>query len=195
MMVLLLLLLSRARCSPVSDTAGMLSKLSSRPCCCPAMLHMMKLHTRSCTDMSHMLMWLWRRRHLLLWWWWRHLLRLQIDGMLSVQCSGPCSESMSRGFSGNAIMLFHLQRHSDHHAHPTRRYQSLRHFDEAPELPTGYAGMIVLAYFPPLWYRVMDKRVVAHYDGDLRQANLQPGQRARLLAKYPPPATRGDAVA
>ena len=85
------------------------------------------------------------------------------------------------------IFLFHLQRHSDHHAHPTRRYQSLRHFDEAPELPTGYAGMIVLAYFPPLWRKVMDKRVVAHYDGDIRQANLQPGKEDKLLAKYPPP--------
>ncbi|RJS93548.1 alkane 1-monooxygenase [Salinisphaera sp. Q1T1-3] len=85
------------------------------------------------------------------------------------------------------IFLFHLQRHSDHHAHPTRRYQSLRHFDEAPELPTGYAGMIVLAYCPPLWRRVMDKRVVAHYDGDIRRANLEPRQRARLLAQYPPP--------
>ncbi|GAB3676541.1 alkane 1-monooxygenase [Salinisphaera aquimarina] len=90
------------------------------------------------------------------------------------------------------IMLFHLQRHSDHHAHPTRRYQSLRHFDEAPELPTGYAGMIVLAYFPPLWYRVMDKRVLAHYNGDLRQASLQPAARARLLAAYPPPVSAAD---
>lgn len=86
------------------------------------------------------------------------------------------------------IFLFHLQRHSDHHAHPTRRYQSLRHFDEAPELPTGYAGMIVLAYVPPLWYAVMDKRVAAHYDGDIRQANIQPGQEKRLMAKFPPPA-------
>ncbi len=84
------------------------------------------------------------------------------------------------------IFLFHLQRHSDHHAHPTRRYQSLRHFDDAPELPTGYAGMIVLAYFPPLWYRVMDKRVVAHYNGDIRKANLQPGREERLLTQYPP---------
>ncbi|HAG46882.1 MAG TPA: alkane 1-monooxygenase, partial [Gammaproteobacteria bacterium] len=24
------------------------------------------------------------------------------------------------------LILFHLQRHSDHHAHPTRSYQSLR---------------------------------------------------------------------
>ncbi|MFI8914559.1 alkane 1-monooxygenase [Streptomyces sp. NPDC053513] len=82
------------------------------------------------------------------------------------------------------VFLYHLQRHSDHHANPTRRYQSLRHFDEAPEMPTGYAGMIVLAYVPPLWRRVMDPRVLAHYDGDVTRANLQPSRRARLLARY-----------
>ncbi|TMD89405.1 MAG: alkane 1-monooxygenase, partial [Chloroflexi bacterium] len=56
------------------------------------------------------------------------------------------------------VLLYHLQRHSDHHANPTRRYQALRHFGEAPQLPTGYAGMIVLAYIPPLWRRVLDRR-------------------------------------
>lgn len=79
------------------------------------------------------------------------------------------------------VLLYHLQRHSDHHANPTRRYQALRHFDESPQLPTGYAGMIVLAYLPPLWYRVMDPKVRAHYGGDLRRANLQPAARERLL--------------
>lgn len=86
------------------------------------------------------------------------------------------------------LLLYHLQRHSDHHAHPTRRYQALRHFDHAPQLPTGYAGMIVLAYITPLWYRIMDPKVVAHHNGDIRQANLQPGKEQALLAKYPPPA-------
>ena len=51
------------------------------------------------------------------------------------------------------VLLYHLQRHSDHHANPTRRYQALRHMDDAPQLPTGYAGMIVLALFPPVWRR------------------------------------------
>ncbi|MFI7005208.1 alkane 1-monooxygenase [Streptomyces sp. NPDC050145] len=82
------------------------------------------------------------------------------------------------------VFLYHLQRHSDHHANPTRRYQALRHFEDAPELPTGYAGMIVLAYFPPLWRRVMDHRVLAHYGGDVRRANLQPARRGALLARY-----------
>lgn len=85
------------------------------------------------------------------------------------------------------LLLYHLQRHSDHHAHPTRRYQALRHFDDAPQLPTGYAGMIMLAYVPPLWYRVMNPKLVAHYNGDIRKANLQPGKEQALLAKYPPP--------
>ncbi len=82
------------------------------------------------------------------------------------------------------VLLYHLQRHSDHHANPTRRYQALRHVDEAPQLPTGYAGMIVLAWFPPLWRRVMDPILVEHYDGDLSQANIQPRARKRILARY-----------
>jgi alkane 1-monooxygenase len=82
------------------------------------------------------------------------------------------------------VLLYHLQRHSDHHANPTRRYQALRHVDEAPQLPTGYAGMIVLAWFPPLWRRVMDPRLLDHYDGDLSRANIQPRARKRILARY-----------
>ncbi len=82
------------------------------------------------------------------------------------------------------VLLYHLQRHSDHHANPVRRYQALRHFDEAPELPSGYGTMITLAYFTPLWRRVMDKRVLAHYDGDVTRANIYPRQRDRILRKY-----------
>ena len=83
------------------------------------------------------------------------------------------------------VLLYHLQRHSDHHANPTRRYQTLRHFEEAPELPTGYAGMIVLALVPPLWRRVMDPRVLAHFDGDLSRANLQPASATGSWPAHP----------
>jgi alkane 1-monooxygenase len=69
------------------------------------------------------------------------------------------------------LLLYQLQRHSDHHAFPARRYQSLRHFDEAPQLPTGYFGMFLLALVPPLWRRVMDPRVLAHVGGDLARVN------------------------
>jgi alkane 1-monooxygenase len=56
--------------------------------------------------------------------------------------------------------LFNLQRHSDHHYRPGRRYQNLRHHAASPQLPTGYAGMILLALVPPLWHRMMDRRVL-----------------------------------
>ncbi len=82
------------------------------------------------------------------------------------------------------IFLYHLQRHSDHHANPGRRFQTLRTFEEAPQLPAGYATMVVLAAVPPLWRRVMDPRVVAHYDGDVTRANLQPSARARLERRW-----------
>ncbi len=86
------------------------------------------------------------------------------------------------------LLLYHLQRHSDHHANPTRRYQALRHVEEAPQLPTGYAGMIILAVIPPLWRRVMDHRVLDHYEGDVTRANISPRARRRMLARYGGPA-------
>ncbi|HEX4687529.1 MAG TPA: fatty acid desaturase [Nocardioides sp.] len=82
------------------------------------------------------------------------------------------------------VLLYHLQRHSDHHANPTRRYQSLRDFQESPVLPTGYAGMIVLAIVPAVWRRVMDPRVLAHFGGDISRANISPRHRERVLARY-----------
>jgi alkane 1-monooxygenase len=82
------------------------------------------------------------------------------------------------------VLLYHLQRHSDHHANPTRRYQTLRDFEESPVLPTGYAGMIVLASVPFVWRRVMDKRVLAHFDGDISLANISPRKHDKILAKY-----------
>ena len=82
------------------------------------------------------------------------------------------------------LFLYQLQRHSDHHAYPTRSFQSLRHFDTSPQLPSGYASMIMLAYFPWLWFKVMDPRVVAHHKGDMSQANIKPELRERVIAQY-----------
>ncbi|MBU2953644.1 alkane 1-monooxygenase [Marinobacter sp. F3R08] len=67
------------------------------------------------------------------------------------------------------VFLFQLQRHSDHHAWGKRRYQILRHHDFAPQLPAGYAAMVVLALFPPLWRKVMNPRVEAYYRGEEQQ--------------------------
>lgn len=84
------------------------------------------------------------------------------------------------------LALFHLQRHSDHHANPSRRYQSLRHFADVPKLPSGYFGMFTLAYFPRLWFRVMDARLLAlpHVRGDLGKVNVDPAARTRLESRY-----------
>lgn len=77
--------------------------------------------------------------------------------------------SWNSNFLLTNLFLFHLQRHSDHHTYAKRRYQVLRHFDDSPQLPNGYAGMIVLALFPPLWRAVMDPKVRAYYAGEEHQ--------------------------
>jgi len=82
------------------------------------------------------------------------------------------------------VLLYGLERHSDHHANPTRRYQTLRTFDDAPQLPSGYGLMIGLAYIPPLWRKVMDHRVLDLYDGDLSRINVDPRNRAKVEARY-----------
>ena len=57
------------------------------------------------------------------------------------------------------LMLFELSRHSDHHYLASRKYQILRSFDNAPQMPTGYPGMILLSLFPPLWFKIMHQQM------------------------------------
>jgi alkane 1-monooxygenase len=57
------------------------------------------------------------------------------------------------------LLLYELTRHSDHHYKATRKYQVLRHFDESPQLPYGYPGSMLLSMIPPLWFKVMDRKV------------------------------------
>jgi len=59
------------------------------------------------------------------------------------------------------IFLFELTRHSDHHYKASRKYQVLRHFEESPQLPSGYPAMMLLSLIPSLWFRVMNPRVQA----------------------------------
>lgn len=60
-------------------------------------------------------------------------------------------------------LLINLQRHSDHHYKPDRRFPLLQTYatDEAPQLPFGYPLMTMAAMIPPLWRRVMNPRVRA----------------------------------
>lgn len=73
--------------------------------------------------------------------------------------AAPIHSWNSNHLVGRAL-LFELSRHSDHHAHPARKYQVLRHHEEAPQMPTGYPGMMLLAAVPPLWFAVMHPRLV-----------------------------------
>ena len=57
------------------------------------------------------------------------------------------------------VMLFELSRHSDHHYLASRKYQILRHHQNSPQMPTGYPGMMLLSTLPPLWFKVMNKRI------------------------------------
>ncbi len=88
----------------------------------------------------------------------------------------PCQphHSWNTNHIASNLMLFHLQRHSDHHANPLRPYQSLRNFKELPRLPSGYPGCYKLALIAPLWFRVMDKKVMQWAGGDSAKANVDP---------------------
>jgi alkane 1-monooxygenase len=57
------------------------------------------------------------------------------------------------------LMLFELSRHSDHHYLASRKYQILQHHDDAPQLPTGYPGSMLLALLPPAWFYVMNRKI------------------------------------
>ena len=69
------------------------------------------------------------------------------------------------------LLLLHLQRHSDHHAYPQRPYQLLRDYRDVPQRPHGYALMFTVAAIPPLWFAVMNPRVMAWAGGDITRVN------------------------
>ena len=110
------------------------------------------------------------------------LLRREISPGRYEPCQPHHSWNSNHIFSNWA--LFHLQRHSDHHTHPLRRYQSLRHFDNLPSLPNGYFGMFSIAYFPPLWRRVMDPRLLQTVGRDASRINFDPRQRQALISRH-----------
>ena len=92
--------------------------------------------------------------------------------------------SWNNNFKATNLITLHLQRHSDHHAHPTRAYQILRDYPEAPQLPHGYPAMMALAMVPPLWKMVMDKRVVEWANGDMNLVNMDPASKDKMFRKY-----------
>jgi len=113
------------------------------------------------------------------WGWWQLTSANYVEHYGLLRAKGPdgryerCQpwHSWNANHTASNLVMFHLQRHSDHHAWAARHYQSLRHFDDVPQLPSGYFGMFLLSYLPPLWRRVMDPKVLALVDGDLSRVN------------------------
>lgn len=71
--------------------------------------------------------------------------------------------SWNAAHTGTNWLLINLQRHSDHHYKPARRFPLLQNYseEEAPQLPFGYPMMTMAALVPPIWRRVMNPRVRA----------------------------------
>jgi alkane 1-monooxygenase len=109
------------------------------------------------------------------------LLRKTVDGKTE-----PCRprHSWNSNHLVSNLLLFHLQRHSDHHTYPARPYQALRSYQDVPTLPLGYFAMFVLAYLPPLWFRVMDARLVREVGADAANINFRAQQKNQLVAKF-----------
>lgn len=110
------------------------------------------------------------------------LLRQKMENGRYERCEPHHSWNANHKFSN--LITLHLQRHSDHHAHPTRAYQVLRDYHGVPNLPAGYPWMFVLAMIPPLWYAVMDRKVVEWAGGDMNKVNMDSDARERLFARY-----------
>ena len=70
--------------------------------------------------------------------------------------------SWNSSFLLTNILLWQLQRHSDHHMQAKRRYQLLSVYPDSPQLPAGYATMFILALVPWAWRRVVDPILESH---------------------------------
>ena len=40
-----------------------------------------------------------------------------------------------------------------------KHYQLLKSLPESPQMPTGYPGMMLLSFLPPIWFWVMNKKL------------------------------------
>lgn len=80
-------------------------------------------------------------------------------------------------------LLLDFVRHSPHHARSTRWHQALRDV-EAPVLPYCYSIMFMAAMVPPIFYKLMDRRVVDWADGDFDKINVYRPAEERLREIY-----------
>ncbi len=86
-------------------------------------------------------------------------------GLLRLQTKSGRYERVKEVHSWNSnhvigrIVLYELTRHSDHHYKSSKKYQILDCHEESPQMPFGYPTSMVLSMIPPLWFKIMNKRV------------------------------------
>ena len=66
------------------------------------------------------------------------------------------------GRKNTSLNLFQLENHADHHMHPGKSFEELQHTEDSPEHPAGYSFMVLLSLLPPLWFKVMNKRITSN---------------------------------
>lgn len=110
------------------------------------------------------------------------LMRKKLSNGKYERCQPKHSWNTNHTYSN--LLSFHLQRHSDHHAYPMRAYQVLRDYDDVPSLPTGYGGCFALAFVPPLWFAIMDKRVMKWAGNNINNVNINTKKEKLLREKW-----------
>lgn len=58
------------------------------------------------------------------------------------------------------FLLIDLSRHSDHHFHAAKPFHQLESYEGSPVLPGGYASMLIPALIPPLWFRLVNTKII-----------------------------------
>ena len=66
------------------------------------------------------------------------------------------------GRYNRSLNLFQLESHADHHIHPGRPFNNLLPTQDSPVHPAGYSFMMLLSLVPPVWFRIMDKKIPSH---------------------------------
>ncbi len=90
---------------------------------------------------------------------------LQHYGLIRQKNSTGSYEKMNEhhawrtGRKNTSLNLFQLENHADHHMHPHKSFEKLERKENSPEHPAGYSFMVLLALVPPLWFRMMNKRI------------------------------------
>lgn len=85
----------------------------------------------------------------------------------------PCrpGHSWSSCFLLSNLLFYNLQRHADHHMNARRPFQTLAHLENTPDLPAGIPGLFCMMLLPPVWFRVMNPRLLNYVGGDMTRIN------------------------